>query len=245
MSDDEFFCLVSAAVQWGIPLPGGFVTDVPIDVGVFWPHRSPRGRGVHGRAVKHELATVVRHPVTGLMVTDPATTWAMLGAVLRHPYDLVAAGDAVVRTPRHPSDPPPLATVGDLAAAVEAGRRPGVVALRDALPHVRTGSASRPETWTRLTLVDGGLPEPELNWDVVEGGRWLARVDLGYPERRVALEYEGAHHLLDHAQWTADIERYDRLAAAGWRVIRVTKSDLFERPGRVVGRVRAALRARS
>jgi len=86
---------------------------------------------------------------------------------------------------------------------------------------------------------------PVLNYDVYEGGIRLGCVDLAYPELRIAIEYEGEHHLLDPEQWTRDIARYERLTAAGWRVIRVTKTELFGNPAEVVRRVRAAIAERS
>jgi hypothetical protein len=115
------------------------------------------------------------------------------------------------------------------------------VALRQALPRVRVGSASRPETWTRLILVDAGLPEPVLNIDVFHGEVWIARVDLAYPDLMIAVEYEGEHHLRDPEQWARDLERYDALAEAGWRVIRITKGDVFTDPASMCRRVRRAI----
>lgn len=38
-----------------------------------------------------------------------------------------------------------------------------------------------------------------------------------------------------------DILKYERLQDLGWRVIRVTKDDMRERPDETVARVRAAL----
>lgn len=135
----------------------------------------------------------------------------------------------------------PLATRVQLEAAVAAGRRVGAARLRAVLPRAIPRSRSRAETWLRLILVDAGLPEPEANVDVVEAGVWLGQVDLGYPALRVALEYEGEHHLTDPRQWAADIARYDRLAESGWRVIRVTKAEVFGRTDDLVERVRRAL----
>lgn len=238
-----FISHLSAAVAWGVPLPHGAVGDL-VDACAWMPRRSPRGAGVRGRAVDPRLVRVVVHPELGYRLSTPASTWAMLGAVLAHPYDLIAAGDALVRAPQHPDDPAALATVDQLAAAVDAGRRVGVRALRDALPRVRPGASSRPETWTRLTLVDAGLPEPTLAYEVRDdAGAFVARLDLAYPELKIAIEYEGAHHLLDAGQWTKDIARYERLAALGWTVIRVTRDDLFTRPDELAARVRTARRA--
>jgi very-short-patch-repair endonuclease len=242
MPDGHFFSHITAAVIWGLPLPRARVECATIDIGVSPPSRLPRGKGVRGHEVARHLATIERDPHTGLPVASVASTWAMLGSLLYDPYDLIAAGDAAVREWRVST---PLATIAELTARVESGRRVGVGALREALPHLRTRSASRPETRTRLTLVDARLDEPQLNFDVFEAGVWLACVDLAYPHLKIAIEYEGEHHLLDAEQWARDILRYDRLVAAGWRVIRVTKTELFADPRSLVNRVRRAIAERS
>lgn len=261
MKDGAFYAGVTAAVLWDAPLPTSLlrtIDDRPpdidpdvLEVAVHWPQRAPRGAGVKGHAVRAGLVRTVRHPTSGLRVTSPASTWAMLAPVLRHPYDLIAVADHLVRVVRPPHSrpeqavPQPLATVSQLSAAVDAGRRVGIAALRAALPRVRSGSASRPETWTRLTLVDRGLPEPVLDHDVVDdAGRFLACVDMAYPRWKIAIEYEGAHHNTD-AQWEADIARYARLDAEGWTVVRVSRTVLFRAPDALVTQVRGAIARRT
>lgn len=96
----------------------------------------------------------------------------------------------------------------------------------------------------RLVLVDAGFPEPDLNVDVTERGRWLACVDGAWPTEKIAFEFEGRHHLLDPVQWARDIARYEALVAAGWIVIRVTWEDLRDHPEAFAERVRRALRVR-
>lgn len=239
---DAFYSHATAAVAWGVPLPPWAIRPDLVHVAVRAPRRLPRSRGVRGHQVLDSQTAVCTDPFTGLRLADPATTWAMLAALLRHPYDLIAAGDAILRDWRVQA---PLATLDELRATTLKGRRAGIVALREAIPRLRTRSASRPETWMRLTLVDGGLPEPELNAEVHEGGQYLGAADGAYPQARIAMEYQGEHHLRDPKQWAYDIERYDRMRAAGWLVISVTKDDLFRRPGQLVARVRAALALRS
>ncbi|WP_344785184.1 endonuclease domain-containing protein [Microbacterium kribbense] len=260
MAPGAFFCGITAAVLWDAPLPGRlferseewlcFDTEV-LEVGVLWSGRAPRGRGVSGHALRPTLIAARTHPVSGLRLTSPAATWGMLGPILQNSYDLVAVADHFVRVARPPVSmpdremPAALATIDQLAAALAAGRRPGVARLRDALGRVRTGSASRPETWTRLTLVDAGLPEPTLDHDAFDGnGEFLGRVDMAYPRWRIAVEYEGEHHSTG-AQWERDVERYARLEAAGWRVIRVTRTMLFQHPQTLVQRVRGAIADRT
>lgn len=245
MPRGAFFSHVTAAVLWGLPLPAA-VLRADIDVAVWAPSRSPRGKGVVGHQLGRSLARKMPHPRLDVPLTSPASTWALLGAVLTHPYDLVAVAEAIVRTPQHGRDPPALATLPQLTAALAAGRRVGLPALREALPRVRIGASSRPETWLRLTLVDAGLPEPLLAHEVRDGrGAFIGRVDLAYPQWLIAIEYEGEHHLTDPAQWAKDIRRYERLAAEGWAVIRVTRDDLFGSPDAVVVRVRRAMAARA
>lgn len=241
LDQNGFFSHVTAAAVWGIPLPPAALQDGRIDVAVAGPHRLRRARGIHGHEVVAAATRVVRHPGSGLLVTDPATTWAMLGAALRDPYDLVAAGDAVVRTWRVDTL---LARIDDLERVLSRGRRVGIVALRLALPRLRERSASRPESHLRLLIIDHGMPEPEVNIEIRRDGLYFGAVDLVYRHQKIAIEYEGEHHRLSAEQWARDIARYDRLRAEGWIVIRVTKVDLFDRPYEVAARVRAALRAR-
>lgn len=121
-----------------------------------------------------------------------------------------------------------------------------MAALRESLERARGGSSSRPETWVRLILVDAGLPEPDLDHDIYDdGGEFVGCVDLAYRKARIAIEYEGDHHRTDAEQWARDIARHDRMVELGWRVIRVTRGEVFERPSDLVTRVQTALRDRS
>jgi hypothetical protein len=48
------------------------------------------------------------------------------------------------------------------------------------------------ESWLRLRILDAGLPRPEAQVKVRDAaGRVIYRLDLGYPELRIALEYDG------------------------------------------------------
>lgn len=241
MTANTFFSHLSAAVCWGLPIPESLLSG-DVDVAVLAPRRAPEGRGVRGRVVRAAHVSVQRHPRFDIPLSSPASTWAQLASVIGHPYDLVAIADALVRGPQHRNDPPPLATLEQLECAVSAGRRVGVRELRRALPRIRGGVSSRPETWLRLTIVDAGLPEPVPAHVVRDAdGRFAARLDLAYPAASLGLEYEGEHHLADRGQWYRDIERYERLADLGWRIVRVTAADLFAHPGALAKRVREAL----
>lgn len=242
MPEHEFFSHLTAAALWDIALPPS-ARSLGVDVSVRSPHRAPRGRGVRGHEVDVRLISVLTLQ-SGLRVTSPASTWAQLGSVLAEP-DLVAVADAIVREPRRTDERPALARIEQLQAAIDVGRRPGIRRLRRAIARVRPRVDSRTETLLRLLIVDSGLPEPVTGFAVVIGTTVVAQVDLAYPGIRVALEYEGEHHLTDPDQWARDIRRYERLTDAGWRVIRVTKDDLFRHPDQLLHRIRRALSARS
>jgi hypothetical protein len=107
------------------------------------------------------------------------------------------------------------------------------------------GRAESPmETRLRLLLHDAGAPTPIPQYEVRDDdGRFIARVDLAYPQWRIALEYEGDHHR-ERAQFRRDIRRANALRQAGWLVLRFTADDVLRRPRDVVDQVAAAIRER-
>lgn len=134
---------------------------------------------------------------------------------------------------------------GDIAEVSERhGGARGVVQLRRAMTLMDPGAESPQETRTRLLMVRSGLPRPTTQIVVRDGfGRPFARVDMGWPEYQVGVEFDGAQHWTDPRQRTADIDRYAELAARGWVIVRVSSDLLRYRPAVVLERVRAALRA--
>lgn len=120
----------------------------------------------------------------------------------------------------------------------------GLTILRRTLELVDGGAESPYETLTRLVLIRAGLPAPRTQLRVVdETGFTVAYVDMGWPEHRVAVEYDGAQHWTDARQRRRDIERLAQLEALGWIVIRVS-SDMLRTPAAVTERVRLALASR-
>jgi Protein of unknown function (DUF559) len=130
----------------------------------------------------------------------------------------------------------------DLLADRHCGAR-DLAQLRRVIPMVDGGSESPYETKTRLLLIGSGLPRPQTQIEVL--GDWngvLARVDMGWQEWKVGVEFDGAHHWTDPAQRTWDIDRLAELQARGWVIVRVSADLLRNRPEVVVARVRHALR---
>ncbi|MCD1269621.1 hypothetical protein B5M43_012380 [Microbacterium sp. MEC084] len=252
LADHAFFAGITAAMVHGIPLPpfhhsvrraggGGPPELTPLVVGVHKPRSPVRRARVRGIHLDPALAPVVE--VDGIRVTDLASTWAMLGVELGE-RDLVAAADHLLRIPRHPGGfrPPergPHVTREQLADAI--GRRRGAERLRRALARARTGSSSPRESRLRLILVDGGLPEPVLDYDVsAPYGAFVACLDLAYPEWKVGYEYDGSGHRTQ-AQFERDVAKREWLADLGGDVLHFTARDLRGPEREVVRRARAAL----
>jgi len=224
----QFFSHRTAAALWGMPLPPASNAD--LDVAVAWPRTPPRRAGVRGRSLGPTGLDVVH----GFPVAAPADAWAQLGSLLSR-EDLVAAGDGLLAALHRE----PLATLDELAeAAARYAGRPGAAQLRWALPRLRQGAESRPESLLRLLIARGRLPEPVVAHPVDVGPRVL-HPDLAWPELRIGIEYEGDGHRTDRATWLRDIERRELFAAAHWRSVQVTSIDLFVRPAALISRLRA------
>lgn len=99
------------------------------------------------------------------------------------------------------------------------------------------GAESPQETRTRLILVDAGLKRPRTQIAV---GKW--RIDMGYDEFKVGIEYDGPQHWQDEKIRQRDIEKYAELSARGWIIIRVGADLVRYRPQVIVERVCMALR---
>jgi Protein of unknown function (DUF559) len=120
----------------------------------------------------------------------------------------------------------------------------GLVQLRQALLLCDGGAESPCETKTRLVLLGGGLPRPHTQIEVLsEWGTVLARLDMGWEEWKVGVEFDGAQHWTDPVQRTRDIDRLAELHDRGWTIIRVSAEMLRYRPYVVVARARGALLA--
>ncbi|MBU3751289.1 MAG: DUF559 domain-containing protein [Mycobacterium sp.] len=130
--------------------------------------------------------------------------------------------------------------VADVARIAQ--RWPGVRGVRhleSVLGLVDSGAESPQESRLRLILVRGGLPPPETQ---IAFRDLRIRVDMGWREWKVAVEYDGIQHWSDARQRAWDIERIALLEAAGWVVIRVSAA-MLSRPEGVIERIRTKLRA--
>ncbi len=125
-----------------------------------------------------------------------------------------------------------------------ADTRPGVRGrgrLFSALAFVDPGAESPQETRLRLLFVRGGLPriETQIGFTLESGKR--IRVDMGWPEWKVAVEYDGIQHWDDADQRSWDIDRIAILESLGWAVVRVSAA-MLSRPHVIIERVKGKLR---
>lgn len=105
-------------------------------------------------------------------------------------------------------------------------RRRGVVQLRQLIPLADGRSESPGESWTRLCIVDDGLPCPTPQYWLVHRGVPIFRLDLAYPACRVAIEYDGSEFHDSVDQREHDAKRREWLRRHGWTVI-VVRKDSF------------------
>ncbi len=228
-----------------ICLPGWLDQDWRIHIARPADGSKPRRRNVVGHQLSFKPGEVVMFD--GVRLTSPARTWLDLASLLSID-ELVAAGDSVVV--EHGEDFPmprqPLATIGDLKRIV--GQHPGMRGVRKArlaLDLIRVGADSAPETMMRLALLNAGLPEPVLNVVLRNRlGHPVVWPDAAYPDQRIALQYDGAHHG-DFDQYRRDIKRQSLTESLGWREVRVQSSDLEGDRPFIVEKVKAALRGPS
>ena len=133
--------------------------------------------------------------------------------------------------------------MGNLEALIAAHpNKQGVVATRAALRLMRVGSDSVPETKLRLALVEAGLPEPQLQVPLDPRDPWSPQADMGYRERRIALQYDGRTHL-EGKQHASDILRDAQFIRARWRCFKYAAADLRQGFSRAVEEVGEALAA--
>jgi hypothetical protein len=216
----------TAAVLWGVPVaerdddveltlpPGSSVCRVP-------------GITVRRRALEPDRITVRR----GTRTTTPEATAVDLARV-------GSLDEAVVLLDRFICAR--VTTLERLRAEAARASGRGCRQVRTAAALADGLAVSPPETRLRLLLHRSSLPRPVAQYVVRDGSGQIARVDFGWPEAKVAVEYEGRWHGDTPQQVDADRRRLNRLTAAGWTVVFVTAADM-RHPDGIVARIAAAL----
>ncbi len=184
---DFAFSHITSCRLHSLPLSIAMEADVAIHIMRRSSEIHARRRGVRGHR-GYESRTL--DDVDGLPVVGLADTWVDMGELIGPGLpvgldDLIIMGDAIATR---------LRSVAPLRQALTARVRPrGKLTLLEALECIRVGSESPAETRTRLVLVRGGLPEPELNQPIcTKSGIWVGRPDMKYEVPvRAAIEVQG------------------------------------------------------
>lgn len=228
---------VSAAALYGLPLWGVDLSAVHLTrLGTSGGRIGP-GRRVHSA----DLEPLEIAEKGGVRLTSVARTLVDVGCSAAFGSAVISADAALHRK---------LVTPSELSVALGKTRhRRGAAAARRALIFADGRSESAGESLTRAVLHRAGLPEPRLQIRIyAPDGRFVGRVDLGYPELGLLIEFDGLikySKLLRPEQRPHDVviaekQREDLLRDLGYLVIRLVWSDLTD-PAAVARRVRGKL----
>ena len=187
---------------------------------------------LHSDVLPHDETQLIR----GIPVTTPARTAFDLGRQYGRTLAVIRVDALLQATDLKLCDVAPLIDR-------HRGSR-GVVQLREVFELADTGAESPQETRTRLVLTAAGLRPTQTQVNVfARFGDHIGRIDMGWPQWRVGVEYDGEQHWTNPGIRARDVDRQAELEAMGWRIVRVSAQMLRYRPNSIVARARAALQA--
>ena len=172
-----------------------------------------------------------------LWITSPGRTLVDLASVL--PFEsLEAAVHSALRKRQ--------TTVSRLTDFHErqSGRgRSGVTSMRKVLADIDSFGAptgSHLETRFMQLIRKARFPTMHRQVEVWDAGRFVARVDFAYPDRRFAIEVQSYEFHSERRDWKRDQEKVNDLRRAGWDARLATKEDI-EHPQRILGDIAKVL----
>ena len=198
--------------------------------------RQPRVPGVVVHTTDR-LGDADRDVIGGLPVTSVGRTLFDVSAVVG-PRALARLVDGAVRR-----GSVTLETLWDVHDALTGRGRRRAVTFRTVLEAwtdgVRPGDSPKEVDVARL-LVRAGLPRPEQQHLVTIGGT-VHELDLAWPDLRLNVEYDGWESHGGREAFERDRQRDAELTAAGWTVLRFTRSSTPTTIVRTVGAAHARL----
>jgi very-short-patch-repair endonuclease len=182
--------------------------------------------GILTTALSHSWVDAVRHLGRANGWQPPAEVPAaargrFTAGANRILLEAVQLGDALMQRNK------PKIKMPELAACVKVAQGPGSKLVQTAFGLVRPGTDSLMETWLRLAVWDAGFPDPEVNHEL-----WIDQhhffLDLAWPARKIAVEYQGRQHFQDERQAFDDMVRRGFFQQAGWTIVEAAHKDLLE-----------------
>ncbi|MGN7781010.1 hypothetical protein ACTJJE_15985 [Mycolicibacterium sp. 22603] len=218
-------CLGTAAAAYG------FDTEDTSDLHVLTPvgHQLRASDGL----IVHRREGAPLSVVDGRPATSAAWTAVEVARSLRRPRAL-ATLDAALRSDT--------CTRHELVDAVvqQYGRR-GIVNVRELVAHAAPQAESPMESEARLVMIDAGLPMPVLQYEVVDFGGRLWRLDFAWPTCGLAVEYDGFDWHSDPVSFANDRQKRAALQEMGWTVMTIVADDVRRAPDALVRRIERSL----
>ncbi len=204
----------------------GFSTESDTRIHILDP--AVRMRVSANLMVHQRIGAPLKH-IQGRLATSPAWTAVELARTLRRPRAL-AVLDAVLFKR--------CCTTTELCTAVDEqkGRR-GIVKVRELIQLIDGRSESPMESEARLVFIEGGLPKPEVQYEIVDrcGKRW--RVDFAWPHAMVVAEYESMDWHATREALRHDRMKVARLQECGWTTIPIVIDDVRCHPTDLLVRI--------
>jgi hypothetical protein len=177
----------------------------------------------------HQRTGALLRRVQGRLATAPGWTAVEVARTLRRPRAL-ATLDAALHAGA--------CTVADLDAAVreQKGRR-GIIRVRELLAYADGRAESPMESEARLVFIDGGLPAPELQYEIVDRCGDLWRVDFAWLDAMVVAEYESMEWHASPEALRHDRTKTGRLQECDWTVVPIVVDDVRQHPRDLVRRM--------
>ncbi len=179
--------------------------------------------------------------IEGVLVTTPLRTALDLGRLIGR-HEAIGAIDALIRVGGF--------AIADLTAELPRFRGArGVVQLRALVPLADGRAESPAESLSRLRLRDAGLPAPQVQWEIRDAlGIVIYRLDLAYPELKLAIEYDGEQFHTSAEDRAKDERRRAHVRRLGWTFVILRSKDVYgadAQAGRLVADKRRELTARA
>jgi hypothetical protein len=201
-----------------------------------WRHEIP---GVVVHRTKHLPAADLSR-AQGIPATSVSRTLLDVAGVTGERESARAMDDAINKN---------LVTLPQLLEQLEtAGKkgRPGTALYRRLLSTYDVGEVlteSALENEMLEVLKRGGLPPPIVQWEILDRGHELKRVDAAYPDLLIGFEADGREWHIASSDFVRDRRQQNALVALGWLILRFTKEDAY-RPWAFLTGTRKALALR-